>query len=309
MKRIPFLSTVTLAATLASSGAYALSNRTFVSGNGSDANPCSLAAPCRSFAGAILQTTAGGEIAVLDTAGYGAVAINKAISIVNEEGVEAGITATSGNAITINGGPSDVVNLRGLTLVGAGGSTGITYNSGGALNIQNCVIRGFVNDGLLLVPTGGTDINISNTIVSGNVGAGIVLQPSGTGLKVTASFEQVQAIHNGGTGFGVNGSSMTGSLAAIAADSLASGNANGFFISAPVGFVSTTFAVANSKAANNQVGLANLGNSAMYLSGSIVTGNAVHGFFIEDFGVIDSYGNNTITDTNNSGTLTSLPLQ
>src|SRR5262245_31209797 len=125
MKRIPLLSATTLVATIASTGAYALSNRTFVSGTGSDSNPCSLAAPCRSFAGAIAQTSPGGEVAVLDTAGYGAVTITQAVSIVNEEGVEAGITATSGDAISINAGASDVVNLRGLTIVGAGGATGI----------------------------------------------------------------------------------------------------------------------------------------------------------------------------------------
>ena len=124
MKHLAHLSAVTLVATLASTGAYALSNRTFVSGTGSDANPCSLAAPCRSFAGALTQTSPGGEIAVLDTAGYGAVTIGQAVSIVNEEGVEAGITVTSGDGITINAGATDVVNLRGLTLVGAAAPMG-----------------------------------------------------------------------------------------------------------------------------------------------------------------------------------------
>src|SRR5215831_8248112 len=119
MKRISLLSTATLVASIASTDAYALSNRTFVSGTGSDANPCSLSAPCRSFAGALLQTSPGGEIAVLDTAGFGAVTITKAVSIVNEEGVEAGVTVTSGDGITVNAGAGDVVNLRGLTIVGA----------------------------------------------------------------------------------------------------------------------------------------------------------------------------------------------
>src|SRR5215472_11351460 len=163
MKRIALLSAASL---ISSTDAYALSNRTFVSGSGSDTNPCSLGAPCRSFAGALAQTSPGGEIAVLDTAGYGAVTIGQAVSIVNEEGVEAGITATSGDAISINAGASDVVNLRGLTIVGAGGANGITFNSGGALNIQNCVIRGFTANGLNLAPTGSADINVSNTIVS-----------------------------------------------------------------------------------------------------------------------------------------------
>src|SRR5215472_11392756 len=133
MKRIILLSAVALAATFGSSGAFAQANRTFVSGLGSDSNPCSLSAPCRSFAGALAQTNAGGEIAVLDTAGYGQVTITKAISIVNEEGVEAGITVTSGDGITVAAGPTDTVNLRGLTLVGvgAGSGNGITFKSGG----------------------------------------------------------------------------------------------------------------------------------------------------------------------------------
>src|SRR5215475_8931779 len=121
MKRITLPWAATLVATLASTDAYALANRTFVSGSGSDANPCSLSAPCRSFAGALAQTNAGGEIAVLDTAGYGAVTITQSVSIVNEEGVEAGVTVTSGDGITISAGSGDVVNLRGLTLVGATG--------------------------------------------------------------------------------------------------------------------------------------------------------------------------------------------
>src|SRR5262244_180239 len=211
MKRIALLSTAVLVAMLASTSAYALSNRTFVSGTGSDANPCSLSAPCRSFAGALTQTSPGGEIAVLDTAGYGAVTIGQAVSIVNEEGVEAGITVTSGDGITINAGATDVVNLRGLTLVGAGGTHGVTFNSGGALNIQNCVVRGFAGTALFLPPTVSSDINVSSTIVSGN-GGGIVLIPMGTAITVTASFEQVQAIDNTGVGFFVNGATMTGSL-------------------------------------------------------------------------------------------------
>src|SRR5215471_4524974 len=308
MKRIALLSAATLIATLASSGAYALANRTFVSGSGSDANPCSLSAPCRSFAGAILQTNPGGEIAVLDTAGYGAVTITHAISIVNEEGVEAGITVTSGDGITITAGASDVVNLRGLTLVGAGGANGITFNSGGVLNIQNCVIRGFSNNGLNLVPTGSADINVSNTIVSGN-NDGIRLAPSGTALTVAASFEQVQAIHNSVDGFFVSGSTMTGgSLHAIAADSLASGNGFGGFDSASsVGQAAPIFTVANSKAANNQIGVVTGLNTTMFLNGSTMSGNFA-GFQV-GLANIFTYGNNAITDSTNFGALTNIALR
>ena len=38
--------------------------RTWVSGVGNDANPCSRTAPCKTFPGAISKTAAGGEITV-----------------------------------------------------------------------------------------------------------------------------------------------------------------------------------------------------------------------------------------------------
>ena len=46
--------------------------RTFISGVGDDANPCSRTAPCKTFAGAISKTAASGEIDVLDPGGFGA---------------------------------------------------------------------------------------------------------------------------------------------------------------------------------------------------------------------------------------------
>src|SRR5579883_3541898 len=99
--------------------ASALPTRTWVSGKGSDSGSCSLASPCRTFAYAIAQTAAGGEIDVLDPAGYGALTITQSISIVNDGVGEAGVQAGSGGAaITINAGASDVIQLRGLTIEG-----------------------------------------------------------------------------------------------------------------------------------------------------------------------------------------------
>jgi hypothetical protein len=295
-----------IAVALYAAPAAAQANRTFVSGSGSDDNPCSHTAPCRSFARAITQTSPGGEIAVLDTAGYGAVTITQAVSIVNEEGVEAGITVTSGDGITITAGATDVVNLRGLTLVGAGGDNGITFNSGAALNIQNCVIRGFTGAfALNLVPTISADINVSNTIVSGNLG-GIFLSPSGTALTVTASFEQVRAIHNAIVGFLVSGSAMTGSLSATATDSLASGGITGFESFSAAGKAATTFILVNSKATNNNgTGVVSDGtNATVFLNGTTLPS-----FSAGNGGVINSYGNNAITSANNQGTLTSVSLR
>src|SRR5436309_2080842 len=117
MKRVDVLfAAVCLIAVPAAPG-FAQSNRTFVSGSGNDTGntTCSRTSPCRSFGAAIGLTNAGGEMVVLDSAGYGPFTIGKAISI-SAEGVEAAITATTTDAITINAGPSDVVNLRSLTI-------------------------------------------------------------------------------------------------------------------------------------------------------------------------------------------------
>src|ERR1700730_2740754 len=119
---------------LASAPAHAQASRTWVSGVGDDANPCSRTAPCKTFAGAISVTTAGGEINCLDPGGFGAVTITKAISIICESD-EAGVLAA---------GATDVVFLKGLDFEGLGtGLIGINFTSGAALHVENCIIHGF----------------------------------------------------------------------------------------------------------------------------------------------------------------------
>src|SRR5712691_5278787 len=132
------LTATLLALSLSAAPAQATTFRTFVSAHGSDANPCTLAAPCRTFAAAFAQTTAGGIIDVLDPAGYGALTIDKSVTIIGRDW--ASILVTSGNAITIAAGASDVVNLRGLIIDGAGtASNGIAFVSGAALTVENSV--------------------------------------------------------------------------------------------------------------------------------------------------------------------------
>src|SRR5229473_6183877 len=99
--------------------AYGQASRTWVSGVGDDANPCSRTAPCKTFAGAISKTAAGGEIDVLDPGGFGAVTITKPITI-SSEGFEAGVLVSGTNGIIINAGASDTVVLRGLDIEGLG---------------------------------------------------------------------------------------------------------------------------------------------------------------------------------------------
>src|SRR6476620_9352307 len=61
--------------------ASAQATRTWVSGVGDDASPCSRTAPCKTFAGAISKTATDGEINCLDPGGFGQVTITKSITI------------------------------------------------------------------------------------------------------------------------------------------------------------------------------------------------------------------------------------
>ena len=135
---------------LATTPAGALNDHTYVSGKGADTGICTTpVTACRTFAFAITQTAASGTIIAIVPANYGRVTINKSISIVADGGGPAGIFITGGTAITINAGPTDIVNLRGLTLDGAGlADSGIAVgfaNTGnpGTLTITDCFIRHF----------------------------------------------------------------------------------------------------------------------------------------------------------------------
>src|ERR1700730_6876260 len=139
---LPIIAAALLACGLSTAQANA-ATRTFVSGKGTDTGACPVTAPCRTFAFALTQTAAGGEIDVVDSAGYGAMIINKSISIVNDGAGVAGIQSVPGMAgVAINAGANDSVHLRGLTIDGLGvGTSGILFNTGGNLTIEDCVVR------------------------------------------------------------------------------------------------------------------------------------------------------------------------
>lgn len=118
---------------------------TYVATHGYDANPCSIAQPCRSFAGALLQTASGGEIVVLDSRGYGPVQIDKSVSIVAPEGIYAGISVFTGNGVEITGAATRV-RLSGLTIVVVGGAAdlyGVNARVPVHLSIERVVISAF----------------------------------------------------------------------------------------------------------------------------------------------------------------------
>src|SRR5579859_5898664 len=149
---------------------YGQASRTWVSGVGDDANPCSRTAPCKTFAGAISKTAAGGEIDALDPGGFGAVTITKGITIDGGGGQVASVLVSGTNGIVVQAGPSDVVILRNLRINGIGtGINGIRFLSGKALEVENCDIFGFTTNGIDIATAGG-NVFVDNTASSNNGG-------------------------------------------------------------------------------------------------------------------------------------------
>jgi hypothetical protein len=265
-----------------SSPAHAQATRTWVSGVGDDANPCSRTAPCKTFAGAISKTAASGEINCIDSAGYGALTITKAISIVCES-LEAGVLVAGTNGINVSAGSADIVVLRGLDFMGVGtGLNGIQFNTGAALHVENCVIRGFLGspgNGINFAPTVASKLFVSNTIITdnnkGSAAAGILIKPVGSGLA-SGVIDGVQML-NGGNGLIVDGTAATGTaqISIALRNSNASGNTfNGITAIAAAGKPPVEIIVDRTMVQGNNNGISSTGTGAdITLGYSVVTGN------------------------------------
>jgi len=284
--------------------AQAQATRTWVSGVGDDANPCSRTAPCKTFAGAISKTAAGGEISVLDPGGFGAVTITKAITI-NGDGTLSSILAAGTNGVIVNAGVNDKVILRNLSINGAGtGINGIRYLAGRLLRVENCTIYGFTNHGIDVVHTSTTtpgELTVTNTSFT-NINVAAVRVDNAVGaVSPSASLDNVH-INRALIGFDVlkaGVATISDSVIthvtnqAIVAENSAVINASNCVLSksgtgVAVFNVPSTARLSNMQIFNNTVGV------------SVVVG-----------GTCDTFGNNAIlgNGTNVSGVLTLSSLQ
>jgi PASTA domain len=179
--------------------------RTWVSNFGNDVNPCSATAPCKTFAGAIGKTFIGGEINVLDSAGYGAVTITKSITI-DGSGAHASILAssTTGVNIRIPENPNDPhrrVVLRNIAINGTGASGTVGTNTGifgvnvaneGAetVELENVRIANFTQGGVRVAPNATSppvlNMSFDNVFVSDLTGNALELRPPDTAHRVNA---------------------------------------------------------------------------------------------------------------------------
>ena len=211
-------------AVLIAPAAYAQATRTWVSGVGDDANPCSRTAPCKTFAGAISKTAAGGEISVLDPGGYGAVTITKAITL-NGDGTLAGILSAGTNGIIVNAGVNDKVVIRNVSINGAGtGLNGIRYLAGKDVTIENVTIEGFTGRGIDMNMTTNGKLFVRNSKIS----------EGATGIFLTTTSGQAQAMLDNVQLTGLtNGIEASTNGRATISNSMISGNAsNGVLASA-----------------------------------------------------------------------------
>ena len=174
--------------TLALASMAQAQTRTWVSGVGDDLNPCSRTAPCKTFAGAISKTAAGGEIDCLDPGGFGSVTITKNITIDGTHGAGFGsILNAATNGINISDAATAtpntiVVTLKSLSIDGAGtGVSGINFTAGKTVNIEDCQIFGNTTAGVrVALAASGANVNIKDT--------NIFRSATGVSLKTTAGF-------------------------------------------------------------------------------------------------------------------------
>jgi hypothetical protein len=206
--------------------AHAQAFRTFVSGTGDDANPCSRTAPCKTFAGAISKTQVNGEINCLDPGGFGALTITKSITVDCRE-VFGSILNAGTNGINVafdSFGGADVrktVRLRNININGVDtGIIGIRITGGavitaGVVIIEDCLIDGdFAGSarGISEERIGGGELYVSNTTVRNTGQIGILLAPGGGGVagqRIDAAFDNVRAQNSTfGIVIGNNGRAM-----------------------------------------------------------------------------------------------------
>jgi hypothetical protein len=281
---------------------YGQASRTWVSGVGDDANPCSRTAPCKTFAGAISKTAAGGEIDALDPGGFGAVTINKAITIDGGGGQVASVLVSGTNGIVVQANPlTDVVILRNLRINGIGsGLNGIRFLAGKDLNVENCYIFGFTQNGIdiALNQANAASVHVLDTVLKNNAGSGIraanaVLPTVQVGIDHTRAILDTIGIEASQNSRVVVNNSVTENASS---DGMKADSAN------------AQMTISNSDASFNGNGITAANGSSVNVAFSSIAYNTTCSFN-NSTSVFGSFGNNRVAGAVNCGTITPIPQQ
>ena len=272
--------------------AQAQATRTWVSGVGDDANPCSRTAPCKTFAGAISKTASGGEISVLDPGGFGAVTITKSITI-NGEGTLAGILSTGVPGIIINGS-GIIVTLIDLKINGGTtGTDGVRILNAAAVNIEGCHIYDYQTAssiGVNIEPNIGvgvtTKVRIGDTKIYNNGFFGVESHPSGGG-KVLLTLDHVAIFNTGASAVDVRNDTKATIRQCILTENGGAG------VAADLGTADVN--IYNTVMSNNSIGIlsGNGGNPVIRIFGCQITDNTTNGVFLNG-GTVLTHQNNAI---------------
>jgi len=291
-------------------GAAAQATRTWVSGVGDDANPCSRTAPCKTFAGAISKTATGGEISVLDPGGYGAVTITKSITL-QTDGQLASILHGSTNGITINCGTC-TVGLRNIRLNGAGttlGLSAIRVLAASKVTLEDVVIETTSDHGLDIATAAATTVSLlrptSRNVASTAGEAAIRIAPSASSVVFTANDSQIEALQQGIL--------VTGAAELFLRDVTISGGAGdgiALLPAAPTPGPVISVLIENSRITDfNAAGInASGGNTVVRIGNSTISGNATGVTTMNNASVL-SYGNNRLIGNAVNGTMPLTPAQ
>lgn len=289
-----FKSIIAVSLLASASFAGAQATRTWVSGVGDDVNPCSRTAPCKTFAGAISKTANGGEIDALDPGGFGAITINKSITL-NGAGTNASILALNTNGVIINGA-GITVNLRNLSINGGAGTTGngIRILQAAAVNIDNVDISNFAGTtatngrGITIeTATSGVRVNVTNSLITSVENHGIHAVPPGGSVQLVVDNVRIE---NGGAA----GIDLLQNTAATISRSAIINHRNQGAVRLELSSANAT--ISSSVLANNAAGVTNVaagGAPTVFLYGNTITRNTIAALQINS-GSMTSLGNNII---------------
>jgi Right handed beta helix region len=281
--------------------AQAQASRTWVSGVGDDANPCSRTAPCKTFAGAISKTAACGEINVLDPGGYGAVTITKSITI-DGTGTFASILASLVTGITINAASTDVITIRGISIDGfCNGLRAMNILQAKTVNIEDCVMFRFAGPGIRVAETSDLQLNVRNTVIRDNTGAGIDATTSGGQIRASL----VHSSFNGN----LHGLHAKGNTRITADHCAFNGNTQNGVFAEGVGGVGVAN-ISNSQIVNNGTNgvHALTGGSVARINNCDIIQNSGSGALVGAGGQVDTWGNNRITGNGTNGCVSCSPI-
>ena len=277
--------------------AQAQASRTWVSGVGDDANPCSRTAPCKTFAGAISKTANCGEIDALDPGGFGAVTITKSITI-DGTGTFASILASLVTGITVNATATDVITIRGVSINGfCNGLRAMNILQAKTVNIEDCVMFRFNGPGILVNESSDLQLNLRNTVIRDNVGDGLDLTTSSGTVKFSIS----NCSFNGNAN-GIHAKSRT--QGTVDNSVMANNTTNGVFADATAG--NGIVRVWNSQISNNggngvRAGNAGGGTSVVQIAQCQVNNNIGNGALVGTGGIVETFTNNSILGNGTNG--------